>query len=218
MGILLDAPARLASFTGALIGSLILGFLLRRRDIDVNAALGSLFALMLGVAFLAIGLSPGAKSQALGLLWGSLLFVSPAHVAALAAVLAVLAASLWLLERPLRAILFDRQLAAMLVGEGTIFTGLLVVAAAVIAVNLETVGGLLLYSLIANPAVAAIRLARSFRAAVAWSAVLGSGSAVAGFLAAYLLDFPVGACIVLVSSAVVAVAMVVRRAPASVSP
>ena len=47
---------------------MLLGFLLRKRTVDPNAVLGILFSLMLGVAFLGIGLSPGLKSSMLGLM------------------------------------------------------------------------------------------------------------------------------------------------------
>jgi manganese/iron transport system permease protein len=111
----------------------------------------------------------------------------------------------------LRVLLFSRELAAALFSEGAVFGLFLLLAAAVITVNLETVGGLMLYSLISNPAVAALRLARSYRSALALGALFGALSALGGFLAAYWLDLPAGACIVLVSSALVGIAVWRRR-------
>jgi manganese/iron transport system permease protein len=219
-GPLLELDATLAGFAGALAGASLLGWLLRKRDLDPNAALGSLFSFTLGVAFLGIGLAPeGRKADILQLLWGSLLLVSPAHVARMAVAAVVLAAFAILFHKELKLLLYSRSLAATSVPAGPIFAALLVIGALVITVNLEAVGGLLLYSLIVNPAVAALRFARSYPAALAGGAGLGALCALGGFGVAWLLNWPVGACIVLFSSLVVAVASLAARskgAPAAV--
>jgi len=159
-----------------------------------------------------MALSPGPKSEALSLMWGSLLFVTPAQLVAMGAVLAVLLAFVVALDKELRLVLYSRELAAATIPEGLVFSGVLLLAASVITVNLQTVGGLLLYSLISNPALAALRLARSYGAALALGSALGALSAFVGFLAAWLLDLPAGACIVLASSAVVGLALAISRA------
>ncbi len=198
----------LSGFIGAVVGAGVLGAVLRRRQLDTNIALGTLFSLSMGLAFLGIGLSEGARSSLLGLLWGSLLFVGRAQLLWMSVAAVALIVFLVLAERRLQVLLFSRELAAALLpGAGVLFAVLLVVAAGVIAVNLQTVGGLLLYSLVSNPAVAALRIARSWRGALVGGAVGGAVSAVGGFAVAYWLSLPVGACIVLVSSALVGVVL-----------
>ena len=112
---------------------------------------------------------------------------------------------LW--PEPLRLLLFSRELAAVLLPERGLFLLVLVLSSAVVTVNLETVGGLMLYALIANPAVAALRLGRTYAAVLGLGAGFGAASAVAGFAVAYWLDLPVGACIVVVSSLLVGVTL-----------
>ena len=46
-----------------------------RSRLDPNVALGILFSLMLGLTFLGIGLTQDSRTEILGLLWGSILFV-----------------------------------------------------------------------------------------------------------------------------------------------
>jgi ABC-type Mn2+/Zn2+ transport system permease subunit len=65
----------------------------------------------------------------------------------------------------------------------------------------------MLYSLISNPAVAALKVARSYGSALILGSAFGSLSALGGFLIAYWFDLPAGACIVLVSSALVGVVL-----------
>jgi manganese/iron transport system permease protein len=210
-GLMAGIPPAFGGFAGALTGAVLLGLLTRNRHIDPNAALGTLFSLMLGIAFLGIGLTGGPKSEVLGLMWGSLLFVTPQQITVIAALTIILAAFIYILEKELKLLLFSRELAALMIPEWMIFTGLLVLAAGIISINLQIVGGLLLYSLIANPAVMAFRLARSFRGTILISAAMGALSAVGGFLAAYFLNLPAGACIVLFSSLLLGIVFLVHR-------
>ena len=200
LGRLCGLPVFGSGFGAACLGAAVLGWLLRRRDLEANTALGTLFSLMLGLAFLGLALTPGPKAELFGLLWGSPVFATWGQALVMGVVTLLEVLFVWRLGKELKLLLFSRELAAALIPEALVLGLLLVLAAAVITVNLEVVGGLLVYSLIANPGVAALRLARSFRAALVWSAVLGVFSAAAGLLAAYLFDVPAGCCIVLASS------------------
>jgi manganese/iron transport system permease protein len=76
------------------------------------------------------------------------------------------------------------------------FTGVTVTAC------LPSVGGLLVYSLIINPAAAAYQLTYSLKRMFLLAAAFGVVSCEAGLLVSYQLDLPAGASIVLVSSVV----------------
>lgn len=203
---LLGQPPGLGGFVGALVGTLILLAFLRHRQASAGGVVGLIFSFMLGLAFLGIGLQPGPKEGALGLMWGNLLFATYRDLWPLSTVFVLLVGFIAAYRRELKLLLFSRALAASLIPEGALLAGILLLSSAVITVNLERVGGLLLYSLVCNPALAAQRVARGFRSCLIWSGVLGAASAILGFLAAARLDLPVGACIVLVSSLVVGLA------------
>ena len=211
MGELAGLPTGPSGFAGALGGALLFVFLVRDRELDPNVALGTIFSLMLGIAFLGMGLSPGPKSAALSLMWGSLLFVTPSQLAVMGILATVFLAFLAVFHKELKLLLFSREIAALLIPENLVFGALIVLEAGVITINLEIVGGLLLYSLICNPAVAALKMARRHGTALALSGALGAASALGGLLAAYGLDLPVGACIVIVSSLVVLAALAAAR-------
>jgi manganese/iron transport system permease protein len=210
-GELVGLPHGPCAFAGAVAGAGALGAVMQRRALDPNIALGTLFSLSMGLAFLGIGLAEGPKSSLLGLLWGSLLFVNASQLSWIALSAAALVVFALVFDRRLRVLLFSRELASAIFPSGALLGLFLVLASGVITVNLETVGGLMLYSLIANPAVAALRVATSYRTALTLGSVFGALSALGGFLAAYWLDLPAGACIVLVSSALVGVVIWRRR-------
>jgi len=94
---------------------------------------------------------------------------------------------------------------------GFIWTGFLILASVVLTVNFQTVGGLMIYSLITNPAVAAFQLARGHDRTLALAVTLGGLTSLAGFLLAALVDLPTGATIVVLSSLVVGVAALIRH-------
>ncbi|MFC1542046.1 metal ABC transporter permease [Candidatus Latescibacterota bacterium] len=210
-GVLFGVNSSLSGFIGALLGVIILGVLLKNRKIDPNAALGTLFSLMLGIAFLGIGLNKGPKSPILSLLWGSLLFVTGHQLLLMAILAGLLICFVAVFYNDLKALMFSRELAALVIPEWLIFNLLLILSAGIITINLEIVGGLMLYSLISNPAVAAARLAHSFRQALVLSSFFGVLSALGGFLIAYWLNLPVGACIVLLSSMIVGVSFLIAN-------
>ncbi len=201
---------------GAMLAAIPLGLLRPGRGrVDTNVLMGVLFSLTMGLAFLGIGLSGRDQSTVLSLLWGSLNFVTLRDLAFIAATVAALAAFVALFHRELRAILFSRDLArAGGVHETLVWTAFLVLAGLTLAVNLSAVGGLMIFSLLANPAVAAAHLAKSYLGMLTWSASLGAASAFLGFVAAYLLGWPTGASIVLASSILLAAVFAWHRAPA----
>ncbi len=78
-------------------------------------------------------------------------------------------------------------------------------------VNFQTVGGLMIYSLITNPAAAAFQLVKGSGRAMAVAVTIGAASGLGGFLLSAVTDLPSGAVIVLVSSAFVLMAAILRR-------
>jgi ABC-type Mn2+/Zn2+ transport system permease subunit len=193
-------PHGVSGFLGAMLGAGMLGWLMKKRRIEGNAAIGALFTLSMALVFLGMAFFKGPKSAQLSLLWGSLLFVSWGQTVLMGLMVLVFLVFYFVFEKELKLLLFDRRLAAVYLPEGLLLTVFLCFASGTVAVNLETVGGLLLYCLLFNPPVAATRLCRSFRMTLWVSALFGSASALAGFGVAYILDLPVGACIGLVSS------------------
>jgi len=210
-------PALLAATAAALL----LGLLESRRvRIDANVLIGVLFSFSLGLAFLGIGLfgTLGRPDHEIrGLLWGSLLFCQWPQVKLMAFVTLALASFVGLCYKELRAILFSRvHAAAAGVHVGLVWTLFLILSSAVLTIDFQTVGGLMIYSLITNPALAAFQLARGHGRTLLLALVLGGLTSLLGFLVAAYCDLPVGATIVILSSLLVGVCWLFgSRRPAS---
>jgi len=206
----------LPALVGAVLTALALGLADPRRiRMDPNVVMGLLFSVTMGLAFVGFGLFAvvgRSDNDVRSLLWGSLAFCRWSDVRLMLA--AALALGLFVLafNKEMRAILFSRQDAtAAGIHVAGVWTGFLVLTAVVLTVNFQTVGGLMIYSLITNPAAAAFQLVKGNRPAMILAVALGAASGLGGFLLSAVTDLHTGAVIVLLSSAFVFAAALVRR-------
>lgn len=182
---------------------------------DINVVLGIMFSLMMGLAFLGLGLFSVygvSDNEVRNLLWGSLAFCRWRDVWIMLVTTLLELAFVAVFYKEMRAILFSRTHAAAVgVHVTLVWTLFLLLASLVLTVNFQTVGGLMIYSLLANPAVAASRLVRGYGRTLLLATVLGGASGLGGLLLAALYDLPTGAMIVILSSVLVGVAAVLGR-------
>ena len=73
LGLWLGFDPLIGAFGVSLLSAAIIGPLADRGELSPETSIGVIFSLMLGLAFLFMGLMPGTKSGALELLWGSIL-------------------------------------------------------------------------------------------------------------------------------------------------
>jgi len=204
------------ALAGAVLTALALGLLNPQRvHLDDNVVLGLLFSVTMGLAFLGIGLHGvlgRSDNDVRGLLWGSLNFCRWRDVNLMLLAAGALLLFVTLFFKEMRAIMFSRQDAAAAGIHTTgIWTAFLILTAAVLTVNFQTVGGLMIYSLATNPAAAAFQLVKGCRRATILAVVLGAVSGLGGFLISAATDLPSGAVIVLFSSGLVAAAAAVAH-------
>lgn len=204
----------LPALLGAIVAALLLGVAdPRRLRADTNITLAVLFTLTMGLTFLGIGLIQRAglsDNDVLSLLWGSLIFCGWFEVKLMAGVAAALLLFVVAFYKEMRAIMFSREQAtAAGIQVGLIWTLFLILVSGVMTVNFQTVGGLMIYSLIVCPAAAAFQLVRGYDRSLALSALFGGGSGLGGFLIALQFDLPTGAVIVILASALVLIATLV---------
>jgi len=169
-----------------------------RKNIDANTGQAILLSSMMGLAFLAVGLEQGSRNEMLSLLWGNVLFADWGTAAATGALTAALVLFMFVFDKELKAILFSRSLAAATgMHAGLVYVLFLGFCGLILAVTLQVIGGLLIFSLLVCPAASACQLCRGHKAVIIGSALLGLLSTVAGFAASFWLNLPTGACIVI---------------------
>ncbi len=192
---------------GALLFSLasagIVGPMADRGELNPDTSIGIIFSLMLGLAFLFMGMAPGSRTEALSLFWGSILTVSQENLIFLAIVTVVIIALVMTFYKEIQAVICHRQVAlAVGIPATLVFYGLLFSTGVTVTASLQSIGGLLIYSLILNPAAAAYQLTYSLKRMLLIAVAFGIVSCWTGLAISYFLDTPSGASIVITSSVI----------------
>lgn len=209
LGLLLGVNPFFSGFILCLLVAAVLGPLSDRGDISPENLLGIIFSFLLGIAFLGMGILTRTKAGALNLMWGSLLSLSETDVWVLAVVTAVLIIFVVLFFKEIRAVLFNRRLAAASgVPEKMIYYILLFMTGAVVSSNLATVGGLLIFALLVQPGATALQLTYNLKSFFWISVASGVLACALGLIASYVLDIPSGASVILMATLLFALAFV----------
>ncbi len=183
-----------------------------RSRLDTNVGLGIVFSLMLGLTFLGIGFVEGSRSDILGLLWGNILFIDSRAFASVVVIAAGLVLFAWRFNKEMKAILFSRSIASATgIHERFVYGLFLAMCGIILSVNLRLIGGLMIFSLITNPAAAAYQICRGYRSVVVMATLFGVLSTVLGFWVSFYLDLPTGACIVIASTAIFGLSVGYRK-------
>jgi len=185
----------------SLLAAAVVGPLADRGQLSPETSLGVIFSLMLGIAFLFMGLMPYARAGAMELLWGSILTNTHSDIIIIAVVTAVIVGLVIIFYKEIQATIFNRNIALAVGLPATIILyGVLFLTGATVTASLRSIGGLLVFSLILNPAAAAYQLTYSMKKMFLLAAVFGVVSGWIGLLFSYLFDIPSGATIVITSS------------------
>lgn len=210
LGLLLDVNPFLSGFIMCLLAAGVLGPLSDRTDIAPENVLGIMFSFLMGVAFLGMGILTRTKAVALNLMWGSLLSLSVWDIRVLTAITSLLVLFVFLFFKEIRAVMFNRRLAAASgVPERMIYYALLFLTGAVVSANLATVGGLLIFALLVQPGATALQLTYNLKHFFLIAAASGIGACVSGLVLSYIFDLPSGASVVLMATAIFAAAFIV---------
>lgn len=210
LGVWLNFNPTLGAILFSLVASAIVGPLADRGELSPDTSTGIVFSTMLGLAFLIIGLIPGSKATAMNLFWGNILTVSSTDICLLAVVALFLLGLFTFFYKEIHGVLCHRS-AAIAVGipSALIFYSILIATGISIAVSLQTVGGLLIYSLLLNPSASAYQLTYKFRNMILLSILFGIISCWGGIWISYKFDLPTGACIILLSSIIFIVCSII---------
>ncbi|OGF68008.1 MAG: cation ABC transporter permease [Candidatus Fischerbacteria bacterium RBG_13_37_8] len=208
LGILTGVNPLMLAIVFSLASAFLIGPIADKADIDTNISIGIIFSIVLGIAFLCMGLIKGPKTEALKYIWGNILMVSSNNIILMAIVLILVSLFIILLFKEMKAVLFSRELsAASGIPEKKIYYIMLFLSGLVVSLNLNTIGGLLIFSLIVNPAAAAYQLTYSVKRMFLLSASFGILSTLTGLFCSYLFDVPSGAVIILISSSLFGIAL-----------
>ncbi|MBN1897769.1 MAG: metal ABC transporter permease [Spirochaetes bacterium] len=194
-GMILGLPSRVMALGFSLLSSLFIPPLSEKSRISPNIAISILFSFVLGIAFLGMGLLP-QKGVILDLLWGNILLVDSLDIIFLIFLLFALGVFIAAFFKELVAILFNREIAASLgINDRLFFYVLLFFVGAVITVNLNIIGGLLLFSLIIIPPSIAYQITYDIKKFIFLSSFFASLGGAGGVIFSFTFNWPVSATV-----------------------
>jgi zinc transport system permease protein len=217
LGLLLGATADRAMwvalpFTVAI--ALGIQYVRRHTSLGGDVATGVFFAVSFAAGILFLGLRPATSApvNVEGLLFGSLLAVSPEALGLMLGTAVVVVAVLAAIGSRLAYATFDPELAALSgVPVATLEYALLALTALVVVVGVKTVGVVLVSAFVVIPAATANLLGRTPAGIAALGVALGVGGTAFGLFASYHLNVATGATIILTLGALFFLALVFRR-------
>ena len=200
-GIIAGLPSKASAFAASIAASFFIGPVSDRAKVSPNITLSIIFSLVMGLAFLGVGLIEGQGSFVMSFLWGNIFLVSGADITLMAVILAVLILTIVVFYRQFLAILLNREMAeASGINARGYYYLILIFAGAVITVNLNTIGGLMLFALIIIPPAIAYQLTFDLKKFFVLSAVSGVAGGAGGVLVSFALNWPVSATVVIFMS------------------
>jgi zinc transport system permease protein len=217
LGLLLGATADRAMwvalpFTVAI--ALGIQYVRRHTSLGGDVATGVFFAVSFAAGILFLGLRPATSApvNVEGLLFGSLLAVSPEALGVILGTAVVVVAVLAAIGSRLAYATFDPELAALSgVPVATLEYVLLALTALLVVVGVKTVGVVLVSAFVVIPAATANLLGRTPAGIAALAVALGVGGTAFGLFASYHLNVATGATIILTLGALFFLALVFRR-------
>jgi manganese/iron transport system permease protein len=211
IGLLLGVNPIIMAIVFSLLGSILIGPIAEKSGLEANVIIAIIFSLVLGVAFLGIGLVQGSKTEALNLIWGSILTLSRTNIYSNAGITIIVILFLILFGKEIKAVFYNREVAMSSgIPEKFIFYSLLFLSGFVICLNLNTIGGILIFGLLINPPSAARILTHSLSKMYFLSILFGIISCLSGLLFSYLFKVPTGATIIIVSSLIFIISLILR--------
>jgi zinc transport system permease protein len=208
VGLALHQQPVLVAMGVSATAALVMEWLRASNRLSGDSAIALVLYAALAVALVLVSRGGGAGGANLfGLLFGSIVTVSPQDTWAAAAVGAAVLALVWLNYEHLVQTTFDQDLAKVN-GVPVAWTNMLLALSTgvMVTLSMRIVGGLLVGALITFPVLASLYLGRGFRPTLLLAAGLGLASVLTGLTFAYYYDVPASGAIVLTALAFLAVA------------
>ena len=178
----------------AVLASLGIEWGARRGKIREDSVIGMVWSLGMAVGVIFVYLTPGYAPNLMSFLFGNILTVTAADIAALAFLAAVLLLLIPFFLRTVMYVAFDAQFARSRgVPVAAVSCAMAVLVALAVVFCIRSVGIVLLISLLTMPAVIVNTLTKSFRRIMVWASAGAVAGNVAGLYRSYALNIPAGA-------------------------
>jgi len=203
LGLALSLPPLWFALDFSIMVALILGPLTDKSRLQPEIILGILFSLIMALGLIFLNYIPDSamSSTAMSILWGSILGITAIDVLRLSVLTSSIILMIILFFKEFHAIMFNRKMAeASGISTKPFYYLILFLTGITVAFSIKLVGGLLIFALIVNPASSAYQFFYDFKKILVFSPLFGILFSLGGMVLSFLLDFPVGSSIAIISS------------------
>ncbi|OHV11922.1 metal ABC transporter permease [Kushneria phosphatilytica] len=188
------------AFVCAIIAALLIGCISLSGIDQEDTLISAFWAIGMAVGLLFISQTPGYRSDLMSLLFGNLMLSTHAMVVGLGCIVAGLAVILWLIHRPMVAVIFDEEFTRLRgIPTRALYLLLLCLVAITVVLLLQAVGLIMVIALLTLPAALAGHHVRSLAGMMLVASLVSMAFISAGLGVAWQVDLPAGATIVLLT-------------------
>ena len=214
IGLILNLDPVYSAMIVAVASALILGVIFTRVEYGRELISMAVFSTSSAIAVFAIYLSNVrvlATASIAVVLWGSLLAITVEKLILLLLTLFIFVLYILAYKIQIDSMLYDVKMAeAEGINVQMHMLIMLFFAGLIISSSLRLTGGFLVFTLLYNPVAASFQISRRAHMQLLVSSILGASSASFGLIVSYILDWPVGATIALVSSIILLLAYIAK--------
>ena len=211
-GLLIGVSIFIAAIPAAIIIALVLGYLINRSKIGEDTAIGIIFSSLFALGFIMLSIYDHILLSVEDLLLGQILAVSRFDVWATLILSAIIIITTLILYKQFLFISFDPKGAKISGLNVRLFDNIfLVVLSLSIISSIQSVGIILVLSMLITPAAAAKLTTRTFSSAMVTGSAFGVIASLSGLYLSYYLDFPSGPSMALAATSIFIIVWIVKR-------
>ena len=212
LALLLRAQPMVVSIPLVGIASLVILKLNEKAQVYGDAAIGLISSFGIALGVIIASTAGGFNVDLFSYLFGNILSVSSFEVWMTVAISLLVALVIGLFYHDLFAITFDEEYAQVSGIKTRLVNRILILLTSLtVVLGIKIVGTMLVSSLIILPAIAALQVVSSFRAAIALAGIFAVVAVIVGIFTSYILNLPSGATIVMVNFLFFVVSFFYRR-------
>ena len=213
LGLLIGTSVVIAAFPAAILIALLIGYIINKSKIGEDTAVGIIFSSLFALGFILLSIFKQISLSVEDLLLGQILGVSTFDVLSTLILAAVVVITSVTLYKQFLFVSFD-PIGAKVAGLSVkLFDNIfLVVLALAIVGSLQSVGIILVLSMLITPAAAAKLIMKTFPSSMIVGSVFGVVASIGGLYLSYYLDFPSGPSMALTATSIFIIVWIVRRA------
>ena len=212
VGLLIGASIFIAAIPTAIVIALVLGYLINRSKIGEDTAIGIIFSSLFALGFIILSIYDHILLSVEDLLLGQILAVSNFDVWATLILSAVIVITTLFLYKQFLFISFDPKGAKISGLNVRLFDNIfLVVLSLSIISSIQSVGIILVLSMLITPAAASKLTTKTFSAAMITGSAFGVIASISGLYLSYYLDFPSGPSMALAATSIFIIVWLAKR-------